>query len=262
MTTPTRREQLLQLAVSHATPAQTSTPKPPDPPGPPAAPPAEPIPAPIQIVTGNISSDAPPVVMAARVPASLIAAVQEAASAAGASRNAWIVAAMRDKIARQRGYSVAAPGGEQMLTIKAPAAVAEQVKRHAAEEGITAAHYIVQAIDEALHPQPDPATDRRYAGLPQPRRDPYSGQLIPPHDSDGLPIWRVRVAPGERTCCNCGETFTPRTDTVGRPIGFCPLCCDLDEAGRRRRLYKAPPSVPSEAIFRPDEYEIAGRRRA
>lgn len=66
----------------------------------------------------------------------------------------------------------------------------------------------------------------------------------PVTDDEGHARWRVRVAPGERTCTACGETF-PEGD-------YCPLC-GYREDGRPRVTY--PPSTPTLTYLRPGEYE-------
>jgi hypothetical protein len=57
-------------------------------------------------------------------------------------------------------------------------------------------------------------------------------------------VHRIRVAPNERTCCQCGETF-PDGDR-------CPICC-TDEHGNVRKVQ--PPSVPTISYLREGEWE-------
>lgn len=93
-------------------------------------------------------------------------------------------------------------------------------------------------------------SDPLYAGLPQPQRDPLTGQLRPPRDCNGFAVWRVRVAPHEQTCLSCGETFTPdagawyeaktHTETEG---GCCQRC----------RAASHPPAIPTAAYIRAEE---------
>ena len=57
--------------------------------------------------------------------------------------------------------------------------------------------------------------------------------------------WLVMVHPGERTCLACGDTFAAG--------GYCTRCCTSEDGVRRTRR-DMPPSVPTAAYLRPDEY--------
>lgn len=61
---------------------------------------------------------------------------------------------------------------------------------------------------------------------------------------NGHTVWRVRVSPGERTCCECGETFPDDA--------MCPRC-GLNDDGSRR--VPPQPSVPTLSYLREGEYE-------
>lgn len=73
----------------------------------------------------------------------------------------------------------------------------------------------------------------------------------PVRDVHGHVVWRVRVAPDEMTCCECGESYPA-------VWGGCPRCSDgdggRDEQGhpqmRRTR------SVPTVSYLRADEFEM------
>lgn len=227
---------------------------------------AQPIPAPVTIVTGNITSDEQPQgeqQTAVRMPAEIAAEAQAAADAAGISRNKWIAAAIEAKTTRRRTRPPAEidqPRNTQISLRIAPELM-QQAKHLASRADQTLAAWILAAIVEALDARSeiDPLTHPDYAHLPQPQRDPITGELIPPRNADGLPIWRVSVsAATERTCRSCGEVFTPRRDTMGRQIGACPICGDsfLDEHGERRATQQQP-SVPTISYLRPGEYQIA-----
>ena len=69
-------------------------------------------------------------------------------------------------------------------------------------------------------------------------------ELEPVVDHLGFTVWRIRVAPGERTCLACGETFTEGDR--------CPICC-TDEQGNARKVQ--PPSVPTISYLREGEWE-------
>jgi hypothetical protein len=60
---------------------------------------------------------------------------------------------------------------------------------------------------------------------------------------DGHTVWRVRVAPSERTCLRCGDTFDGG--------GYCIRCAHRSESVRRN----PPPSVATVSYLRDDEYE-------
>ena len=229
----------------------------------------EPIPAPVVIVTGNVTSDnADPADIAhttARLPAALVAALQAKADAAGISRNRFIVRALHEASLRRRAPQGAiSEARDTQLAIRMTAALMEDVKRAAHHHDQPVATWIVAVIAEAITPPPaeiDPLTHPDYAHLPQPQRDPMTGQFAPPRDADGHPIWRVRVTMGERTCQSCGATFTPFHDDLGRLIGACPICTAsaADEDGTRRQ--RKQPSVPTVDYLRAGEYEIVGQAR-
>ena len=63
---------------------------------------------------------------------------------------------------------------------------------------------------------------------------------------DGLVRWKVRVAPGEVTCLDCGETFNPRQ------WRGCPRC-NQETAGA---LMRVTPTVPTTAYLLAGEYEL------
>jgi len=63
-------------------------------------------------------------------------------------------------------------------------------------------------------------------------------------DHEGHIWWRVRVAPGERTCYQCGETF-PEGDR-------CALCGYGDDGQHR---HNPPPSVPTISYLNEGEWE-------
>lgn len=54
----------------------------------------------------------------------------------------------------------------------------------------------------------------------------------------------IRVAPGELTCLECGETFTGRR---------CPVC-GSDDKGKPRKVL--PPAVPTVSYLRDGEYVL------
>lgn len=93
-------------------------------------------------------------------------------------------------------------------------------------------------------------SDPLYAGLPQPQRDPLTGQLRPPRDCDGFAVWRVRVAPHEQTCLSCGETFTPDAGAWYEAKTQTEI-----EGGRCQRCRAAshPPAIPTAAYIRAEE---------
>lgn len=69
----------------------------------------------------------------------------------------------------------------------------------------------------------------------------------PVRDHAGHTVWRVRVAPGERTCLGCGDTF--------HAGDFC-LRCNTDEDGKPLRDHRLrPPSVPTLSYLRSGERE-------
>ena len=61
----------------------------------------------------------------------------------------------------------------------------------------------------------------------------------------------MRVAKDERTCLGCGETFSR---------GICPRCGlpEPGEKGRKKRMERQPPSVPTESYLQPEEYRLVG----
>ena len=63
-------------------------------------------------------------------------------------------------------------------------------------------------------------------------------------DHEGHIVWRIRVAPGERTCLACGETF-PDGDR-------CAQCGYGDDGALRNN---PPPSVPTTSYLREGEWE-------
>ena len=235
--------------------------KPPPPPEP--EPEGEPEPEPVAIVTGNVTSDK---LISIRFSAAQADAITQAADAAGVSRNRWIGRAIDAKAQRHRHPTPATVDGrDKQISVRLPADVYSRAIDRAERAGLSMANFAYIAICEALAPAPseperDPLTDPAYAHLPQPRRDPITGQLIEPKGADGLPIWRVRVAMGERTCLNCGETFTTHQDSIEREQGACPICTasETGEDGTRRQ--RKQPSVPTIDYLRPGEYESIGRR--
>jgi len=225
----------------------------------------EPEPEPVAIVTGNVTSDK---LINIRISAAQATAISQAADAADISRNRWIGRAIDAKAQRRHRSTPAAEGGrDTQLSVRLPADVFSRAIDRAERAGLSMASFAYIAICEALgtapsEPERDPLTDPAYAHLPQPQRDPITGQLIPPKDADGPPIWRVRVLMGERTCLNCGETFTPRRDSIWREQGACPICGESkkDEQTGTRHARPKQPSVPTLTYLREGEYQIAARR--
>lgn len=67
----------------------------------------------------------------------------------------------------------------------------------------------------------------------------------------GQPVWRVRVAPDEMTCCECGDTW---------PVswGGCARCSNNDQTDRNEdghRQYKRTRSVPTISYLQEGEWE-------
>lgn len=69
--------------------------------------------------------------------------------------------------------------------------------------------------------------------------------MPPVRDCDGHVVWRVRVAPGERTCMECGETT---------PDAYCPRC-SLDDEGQIRGGAQL---VPTLSYLQDGEWEAMG----
>lgn len=69
-------------------------------------------------------------------------------------------------------------------------------------------------------------------------------ELEPVVDHMGHTRWRVRVAPNERTCCQCGDTFPGN--------GRC-YVCGTDDKGQTRKIQ--PPSVLTISYLRDEEIE-------
>lgn len=99
----------------------------------------------------------------------------------------------------------------------------------------------------------DIQSDPAYIGLPEPEIDAVTGRLRPPRDCEGFPVWRVKVAPGERTCAECGDTFHPgalwyEDHGLGRG-GCCQRCAGrADDYAVSQR-----PSVLTAAYLQPEE---------
>lgn len=68
---------------------------------------------------------------------------------------------------------------------------------------------------------------------------------MPVLDHAGHVVWRVKVAPAERTCLACGDTF---------PGDYWCVRCGLNEDGTRRD--PPPQSVPTTDYLQDNEYEI------
>jgi hypothetical protein len=68
----------------------------------------------------------------------------------------------------------------------------------------------------------------------------------PVRDVHGSVVWRVRVGPGEVTCLQCGETYSPNV------WGGCPRCNSAHEHGSQMHQT---PTVPTEIYLRANEYE-------
>lgn len=74
----------------------------------------------------------------------------------------------------------------------------------------------------------------------------------PVRDCLGQPVWRVRVAPGEMTCCECGDTYPASW-------GGCVRCSMNDQADRNEdghRRLKRTRSVPTTSYLQAGEFEI------
>ena len=72
----------------------------------------------------------------------------------------------------------------------------------------------------------------------------------PVRDVHGRPVWRVRVAPDEMTCCECGESYPA-------VWGGCPRCSDGD-GGRDEQGHsqlKRTRSVPTISYLQEGEWE-------
>lgn len=59
------------------------------------------------------------------------------------------------------------------------------------------------------------------------------------------PVWRVRVAPGEKTCLDCGETTTD---------GYCWRCADAQDLDFREAIKRAR-LVLTTSYLKPEEIE-------
>lgn len=72
-----------------------------------------------------------------------------------------------------------------------------------------------------------------------------SAVLEPVRDCNGHVVWRIKVAPGEMTCLDCGET------TIH---DYCIRCAAENELSRQAAR-KTARLVPTESYLKPDEYE-------
>ncbi len=66
--------------------------------------------------------------------------------------------------------------------------------------------------------------------------------LPPVRSVDGVRVWRVKVAPGEKTCTRCGETTAE---------SYCPRCAEQMHWTKARNL------VPTVTYLRAGEYEVS-----
>ncbi len=74
----------------------------------------------------------------------------------------------------------------------------------------------------------------------------------PVRDVHGHVVWRVKVAPDEMTCCECGDTYPAAW-------GGCVRCSMNDQADRNddgHRRLKRTRSVPTVSYLRADEFEM------
>ena len=70
--------------------------------------------------------------------------------------------------------------------------------------------------------------------------------LPPVRDCHGHVIWRIKVAPGEKTCLECGETTTD---------DYCLRCSAEADVNQRYQKIKAGRLVPTMSYLKPEEIE-------
>lgn len=71
--------------------------------------------------------------------------------------------------------------------------------------------------------------------------------MDPVRDMQGIPVWRIRVAPGELTCLSCGETTND---------AYCARCDSMQgQIGHNKPGAPHAQLVPTISYLHPEEYD-------